>query len=645
MATSASTRYILRWTEDTGAPRELQLPAGALMVGRAGTNGLVLSDRTVSRVHARIDVGADGVMIRDENSSNGVYVNGERVPEAVLQPGDQIDIGAYTIRLDTPDHPLDLDNTILPSTLVAPEAPAPAPEPRLTAAGPAALPEAGVIPEEWLARPILSERELAAAGVEVKVCEYAALGGGLGSFVWVDYLRISGAPPEDIAVVGFEPNPHGKYERFCVNSQIPAHERLRSNSDSCPDNVWGFPGYAVREIGHELKRLHLKSAGSTLWSIFGEPAIAQTYTPRSGDVFRSIDKEAARIGYDRMFRPGRIRAIRKSEEGRLLAVVSESDEHRRKHLVVAARFLHLAIGYPAIQLLPDLADYREKNPHSNRVVNAYEEHEHVYQALRRDGGTVVVRGRGIVASRIIQRLNEERAHNPGIVVIHLHRTRLTQGHRYGASRRRVENQAEFQAFNWPKGTWGGEHRDKLERASDEERKRLLDLWGGTTTANRRDWRRILNVGLREGWYRAEFGAVREVTPTPDGRVVTHIQNSLAGGGTLELVADFVVDCTGLIAAPDRSVPMNDLIATYNPSLNKLGRIRVANDFEVEALRHGDARLYMSGATTLGGPYAVVDTFLGLQYAALSAVTSMRKQSPRRLRRLSGFYSFSQWLNE
>ena len=75
---------------------------------------------------------------------------------------------------------------------------------------------------------------------------------------------------------------------LCRNSQIPLHERLRSNSDSCPDNIWGFPGYAVREIWGAIRRLHLRHAARTAWEIFGEPAIAATYTPRAGDVFDSI---------------------------------------------------------------------------------------------------------------------------------------------------------------------------------------------------------------------------------------------------------------------------------------------------------------------------------------------------------------------
>jgi hypothetical protein len=360
-------------------------------------------------------------------------------------------------------------------------------------------------------------------------------------------------------------------------------------------------------------------------------------------VFDAIDREAGRIGWPQIVRFGRARAIRKTSEGRLLVVASASDEQTRKHYAVSAQFLHLAMGYPAIQLLPDLAAYREKHGDRTRVVAAYEEHDHIYQALREKGGTVVLRGRGIVASRIIQRLYEERGRGAKLTVIHLHRSKLTAGHNYGRSRRTVDDDFEFQPFNWPKGAWTGEHRVTMEAASPEERERLLEIWGGTTTADRRDWKRIVSNGVRDGWYRPEYGVVKDMTPGADGRVVSHISNSLAGGGTLELPADYIIDCTGLIAQPERSPVLEDLISTYGLPKNRHGRLHVTNDFEIDGMRHGTAHMFAAGATTLGGPHAAVDSFLGLQYAAYRAVHEMHRLAPQNIRNLNGLYSFRQWL--
>jgi pSer/pThr/pTyr-binding forkhead associated (FHA) protein len=615
---------------------QILLSEGTTTIGRAPESDICLADDHVSRHHARIQVRARHVTVEDLETKNGTLVNGERVHQADVGVGDTVDIGRYTFSIGSTD---DQFSTAPQVTSVL----EPATEPEL---GPIELisdQQPGVVPAEWLAQPILSEAALRAAGVEVKTAEYAALGAGLGSFMWVDLLRNSGAHLADVVVVGPEERPYARYARLCSNSQIPLYERLRSHSESCPDNLWGFPSYATRECWREASQGHLRSAASLLWSIFGEPALARTYTPRSGDVFRGLDREAERIGWHQMWRRGRVRAIRKSEEGHLLAVVSETDARRRKHVVIASRFLHIALGYPAIQLLPDLAAYREAYHDEQQVVNAYEAHDHVYEQLRRGGGTVLLRGRGIVASRILQRLYEERRYNTNISVVHLHRSRMSEGHRYGLSRRVVEAQWEFQPFNWPKSAWGGEQLEKLLHATGAERKRLIDQWGGTTTANRRDWRRMVREGSRDGWYRTEFGRVEGVRPAPQGGVMTQISSGLIGGGTLELHADFVIDCTGAVHDPMRSTIFADMVRMYDLPLNALAHLQVNSAFEIEGLRHAGSRAYAAGVLTLGGPHAAVDSFLGLQYAALRAVDAMVAARVPGLRHLNAGYSIAQWL--
>ena len=70
-------------------------------VGRDGTNGIVLAETTVSRRHARFARGPEGtVMLTDEGSANGVFVNGQRVQQATLVPGDQIQIGDNFFRFE-----------------------------------------------------------------------------------------------------------------------------------------------------------------------------------------------------------------------------------------------------------------------------------------------------------------------------------------------------------------------------------------------------------------------------------------------------------------------------------------------------------------------------------------------------------------
>ena len=90
---------------------------------------------------------------------------------------------------------------------------------------------------------------------------FVTVGGGLGSFAMVDVLRIAGIPSAAIKVLTTIDRPEQTYQFLAENSQIPSHERLRSDSSSTIDNIWGFPSYALREalshptLGEKLKPL------------------------------------------------------------------------------------------------------------------------------------------------------------------------------------------------------------------------------------------------------------------------------------------------------------------------------------------------------------------------------------------------------
>jgi hypothetical protein len=86
-----------------GAPRgrgyvvidgKRNLLAGERMtIGRSRESELVVDDPNVSRSHAEIRKTIEGWMIVDLGSTNGVKVNGKRVQEEVLRPGDKITLG------------------------------------------------------------------------------------------------------------------------------------------------------------------------------------------------------------------------------------------------------------------------------------------------------------------------------------------------------------------------------------------------------------------------------------------------------------------------------------------------------------------------------------------------------------------------
>ena len=605
---------------------------------------MLLNSSEVSRYHGLLDWQQNQLIIIDQNSVNGIYVNGDRQTHCVINSGDTLKIGPYEITLS-----FTLNTPTVPSIPTPVSTPTPTNStiqfnPNTNLPAPTLPPQPAVTPLGSSYPPAIFQSEkvpvqaLHATGLRVDETDYLALGAGLGSYIWIDLLRIYGVKSEKIIALGLDKAPYTRYKQLCLNSQIPLHERLRSNSDSCPDNIWGWPSYGLREAWRDFGKGRLNDSLKYLWKVFAEPDYAETYTPRAANVFDSIDREVQRIGWEQIYRYGRIRAIRKTDDGRYCVAYSRG---RGDHAFYVARFLHLATGYPAIQFLPDLQAYREKYRDFKSVVNAYEDHNHVYEQLERQGGKVLIRGRGIVASRIIQRIYEARKNNPNITVLHLMRSPIPEGNIFGKTQRMVKHHFEFQPFNWPKACWGGDLRVMLEKASPEQRKGLLADWGGTTTADRRDWQHITEEGLRDGWYKIEFGEVESVERDVQNRTITHIKEK--GYGQLTINADFIVDATGLDAKVQASPLLEDLVERYSLPLNHLSRLVVANDFELVEMRNGKGKMYAAGAITLGGPYAAVDSFLGLQYCALRTLDGLAIARAPGVRRLNLFSSFGQWL--
>ncbi|HLP87061.1 MAG TPA: FHA domain-containing protein [Nostocaceae cyanobacterium] len=596
---------------------------------------MLLNSNEISRYHALIDWEGNQLVVIDQNSVNGVFVNGQQQRRSVLNNGDTLQIGPYII---TVQYGVSIATAVSsPPSAIQFNPDTNLPDPNLSPVR-QVTPLASNFPPPVFRNQMVEVQALHATGLPVDECDYLAVGAGLGSFIWVDLLRLGGVKAEKIVAVGLEKEPYARYKRLCLNSQIPLHERLRSNSDSCPDNIWGWPSYAWREAWHDLTKGKVTSAVKYLWQVFAEPTFAETYTPRASNVFDSIDREAKRIDWQKMYRYGRVRAIRKTEDGRYCIAYSRGPGD---YAFLVCKYLHLATGYPAIQFLPDLQAYREKYQDFKSVVNAYEDHDHVYEQLERQGGTVLIRGRGIVASRVVQRIYEARRKNSKITVLHLMRSPKPNGNKFEKAQRPVKNHYEFQPFNWPKACWGGELRVMLEKATPEERQRLLTDWGGTTTADRYDWQKITEDGLREGWYQITFGQVLEVERDSQNRTISRIQEK--GLGEMKLTADFIIDATGLEAKVEANPLLDDLVKHYKLPLNHLGRLVVANNFELVEMRNNKGQMYAAGAITLGGPYAAVDSFLGLQYSALVAVDGLAAVRAIGLKGLNPFISFGQWL--
>jgi pSer/pThr/pTyr-binding forkhead associated (FHA) protein len=89
-AEASATLLALDWT---GASHEL-------VIGRSAGCDVVLTDDTVSRCHARL-IPRDGFwVLHDLASTNGSYLNGDRVSRCQLRPGDRLALGQASLRVD-----------------------------------------------------------------------------------------------------------------------------------------------------------------------------------------------------------------------------------------------------------------------------------------------------------------------------------------------------------------------------------------------------------------------------------------------------------------------------------------------------------------------------------------------------------------
>jgi hypothetical protein len=98
--------YVLRFI--SGKYQGGEFPVAAekqILVGRSSDLDMVLVEDMVSRKHARIAMQADQIWIEDLGSTNGTFVNGEKIKRARLKEGDRVLIGTSILKLIAGDAP------------------------------------------------------------------------------------------------------------------------------------------------------------------------------------------------------------------------------------------------------------------------------------------------------------------------------------------------------------------------------------------------------------------------------------------------------------------------------------------------------------------------------------------------------------
>ncbi len=100
-----------------------------LSIGRTPPADLVLDDEGLSRVNTTVFIDGDEILVADENSTNGTFLNGQKIsgPPRILRNGDRLKLGSHTnIRIEMDDGRVSdpINREPDPVTFSGPQAPA-----------------------------------------------------------------------------------------------------------------------------------------------------------------------------------------------------------------------------------------------------------------------------------------------------------------------------------------------------------------------------------------------------------------------------------------------------------------------------------------------------------------------------------------
>ncbi len=77
---------------------------GYLTIGRGEDNDIQLDGLQISKRHARLSRSGGDIVVEDLKSTNGVFINGQRVSRQAIRPNDAVQIGAFLVGVDSADN-------------------------------------------------------------------------------------------------------------------------------------------------------------------------------------------------------------------------------------------------------------------------------------------------------------------------------------------------------------------------------------------------------------------------------------------------------------------------------------------------------------------------------------------------------------
>jgi len=89
----------LAYTDADGAPAEHVVRDEPVTIGKSATCDIRISGEGVARLHAVVEPSGTKLRVRDQESSGGTWVGGEKVTDAVLGDGDEFKVGGVTFKV------------------------------------------------------------------------------------------------------------------------------------------------------------------------------------------------------------------------------------------------------------------------------------------------------------------------------------------------------------------------------------------------------------------------------------------------------------------------------------------------------------------------------------------------------------------
>jgi len=90
---------------DGHAGRSYELTTEKVTIGRVEDNTFQIAEASISSHHCEVFLRGSDVVIKDLNSTNGTFINGDKISESVLKPGQTLRLGQVDLKLDTPAAP------------------------------------------------------------------------------------------------------------------------------------------------------------------------------------------------------------------------------------------------------------------------------------------------------------------------------------------------------------------------------------------------------------------------------------------------------------------------------------------------------------------------------------------------------------